>query len=263
MSYIDTNKTLWNNKVSIHLDSEFYDMPSFMSGKSSLNSIELDILGDIKGLSVLHLQCHFGQDTISLSRLGAKAVGVDFSEKAIETAHQIAKDTQSNAQFICSDVYELPNVLDEKFDIVFTSYGTIGWLPDLDRWASVVSHFLKPGGRFIMAEFHPVLWMFDDDVKQVEHSYFNAAPIIGTEKGTYADKAVEQEFTYHCWNHSNSEVINSLISKGLTIKLFNEYDYSPYNIFSDGVEIEKGKYIVKHMGNKIPLVFAIEAELKL
>jgi ubiquinone/menaquinone biosynthesis C-methylase UbiE len=261
MSYIQTNKTLWNNKVSIHLDSEFYDMTSFMAGKSSLNNIELDILGKIDGLKILHLQCHFGQDTISLSRLGAETVGIDFSEKAIETAQKIAQDIQSSARFICSDVYELPKVLDEKFDVVFTSYGTIGWLPDLDRWASVISHFLKPGGRFVMAEFHPVLWMYDDAVKEVAHSYFNVLPIIGTETGTYADKAVEQEFTYHCWNHSNSEVINSLINNGLTIKQFNEYDYSPYNIFSEGMEIETGKYIVKHMGNKIPLVFAIEAVL--
>lgn len=261
MSYIQTNKTLWNNKVSIHLESDFYDMPGFMAGKSSLQGIELDILGNMDGLKVLHLQCHFGQDTISLSRLGAHAVGIDFSEKAIETAQNIAQETQSNTQFICSDIYELPEVLDEKFDIVFTSYGTIGWLPDLDRWASVVSHFLKPGGRFVMAEFHPVLWMYDDDVKEVAHSYFNVLPIIGTETGTYADKAVAQEFTYHCWNHSNSEVINSLIKNGLTIKQFNEYDFSPYNIFADGVEVEKGKYVVKHMGNKIPLVFAIEAVL--
>lgn len=141
MSYIQTNKTLWNNKVSIHLDSEFYDMAAFMAGKSSLNTIELDILGNIDGLKVLHLQCHFGQDTISLSRLGARATGIDFSEKAIEIAERIAKKTASNTKFICSDVYELPKVLDEKFDMVFTSYGTIGWLPDLDAWASVISHF--------------------------------------------------------------------------------------------------------------------------
>lgn len=112
-----------------------------------------------------------------------------------------------------------------------------------------------------MAEFHPVLWMYDDHVKEVAHSYFNVVPIIGTEKGTYADKDAELESTYHCWNHSISEVINSLISHGLTIKRFNEYDYSPYNIFSEGTEMEKGKYIVKHMGNKIPLIFAIDAIL--
>ena len=186
-NYIEINRQSWNSRIETHIKSEFYDLDSFLKGRSSLNDIELNLLGDIKGKNVLHLQCHFGQDTISLSRLGAEVTGVDFSDKAIESARQIAKETGSNAKFICCDIYDLPNHLDEKFDIVFTSYGTIGWLPDLDKWAKVIANFLKPNGQFVFVEFHPVVWMFDDDFEKIAYSYFNTGAIVETENGTYAD----------------------------------------------------------------------------
>ena len=167
-NYIEINKQSWNKKTDFHIASEFYDNESFIKGKSSLNEIELNLLGDIKGKSILHLQCHFGQDTISLNRLGAKITGVDLSDRAIEKANELAKETNAEANFICCDIYDLPNFLDEKFDIVYTSYGTIGWLPDMDKWASIISHFLKPKGKFIFVEFHPVVWMFDDDFNRVK-----------------------------------------------------------------------------------------------
>jgi 2-polyprenyl-3-methyl-5-hydroxy-6-metoxy-1,4-benzoquinol methylase len=138
-NYIEINRQSWNNRTEVHLKSEFYDLAGFLNGKTSLNEIELNLLGDITGKTILHLQCHFGQDTISLSRLGANVTGVDFAEKAIESAKQLAKDTNSNTKFICCDIYDLSNHIDEKFDIVFTSYGTIGWLPDLDKWAKIIS----------------------------------------------------------------------------------------------------------------------------
>jgi 2-polyprenyl-3-methyl-5-hydroxy-6-metoxy-1,4-benzoquinol methylase len=128
-------------------------MQSFLEGKSTLNEIELQLLGDISGKKILHLQCHFGQDTMSLSRMGAKATGIDLSNKAIERAKEIALRLNLDTDFICCDLYDAPNHLNEKFDIVFTSYGTIGWLPDLDKWAKVVSHFLKPNGKFIIPIF--------------------------------------------------------------------------------------------------------------
>ncbi|HTO16816.1 MAG TPA: class I SAM-dependent methyltransferase [Edaphocola sp.] len=163
---ININRNSWNNRTETHLKSEFYDLDGFMKGKISLNDIELNLLGDIKGKSILHLQCHFGQDTISLSRLGAHVTGVDLSYKAIESAKQIAKDMHSSARFICCDLYDLPNHLNKTFDIVFTSYGTIGWLPDLDKWAKIISKFLKPNGQFVIVEFHPVVWMFDDNLRK-------------------------------------------------------------------------------------------------
>jgi ubiquinone/menaquinone biosynthesis C-methylase UbiE len=205
------------------------------------------------------LQCHFGQDTISLSRLGATTVGVDLSDKAIETAKELAKTTNTNAKFICCDVYDLPNHLNQKFDIVYTSYGTIGWLPDMDKWAKVVSHFLKPKGQFVFVEFHPVVWMFDDNFKEIKYNYFNVEPIIEIEEGTYADKSANIKQKEVGWNHDLSEVINSLIKNGLTINSFNEYDYSPYNCFNETIEIEPNKYRIKHLSNKIPMVYSLTA----
>lgn len=140
-NYIEINKQSWNNRTDVHVKSDFYDLDGFMKGKSSLNSIELELLGDVSGKSILHLQCHFGQDSLSLSRLGAKVTGVDLSDKAIETAKDLAQKLNADAEFICCDLYDLPNYLHKTFDIVFTSYGTIGWLPDLDKWAKIVSQF--------------------------------------------------------------------------------------------------------------------------
>lgn len=258
-NYLALNKKLWNDKVAFHLQSEFYNMPAFLGGKSSLNEIEIPLLGDVKGKKILHLQCHFGQDSISLSRLGAQVTGVDFSDKAIEAAKTIAKQLQTDTQFICSDIYELPNVLDQKFDIVFTSYGTIGWLPDLDKWAKVVSHFLKPDGKFVIAEFHPVVWMFDYDFNSVAYNYFNVETIIEETEGTYADTAAPIKNTNVNWNHPTGEVLNSLIQNGLAIEAFNEFDFSPYNCFKDMVESQPKRFRIEKLGNKIPMVFAIAA----
>jgi ubiquinone/menaquinone biosynthesis C-methylase UbiE len=260
--YIKTNKQTWNNKTAIHIESEFYNNKSFLEGKSTLNSIELSLLGDLNNKRILHLQCHFGQDTMTFSRLGAKATGIDFSDKAIEKARAFSEKLNLDTTFICCDIYDIPNYLDENFDIVFTSYGTIGWLPDIDKWAAVVSHFLKPKGRFIMADFHPVIWMFDNDFKKVFYSYFNIEPIIELESGTYADKNSKIETKTITWNHPTSEVLNALIQSGLEINSFNEYDYSPYNCFNQTEEFEKGKFRIKHLGNKIPMVFSIEATKK-
>lgn len=261
-NYIAINRKAWNNRTEAHLKSEFYDLDNFLKGKNSLNDIELNLLGDIKGKTILHLQCHFGQDTISLGRLGAKATGVDLSDKAIDSAKQIAKDIHSNAKFICCDIYDLPNHLDEKFDIVYTSYGTISWLPDLDKWAKIVSQFLKPNGLFVFVEFHPVVWMFDDNFERIGYRYFNSGPIAETQNGTYADKTAKITISDISWNHSISEVLNNLIKNGLEINSFDEFDYSPYHCFNKTIEFELKKYRIEHLENKIPMVYAIKATRK-
>ena len=237
-------------------------MEGFLQGKTSLNEIELNLLGDIQGKSILHLQCHFGQDTISLSRLGATATGVDLSDKAIESARKIAKDTHSDAEFICCDIYDLPNHLDEKFDIVFTSYGVIGWLPDLDKWAKIISSFLKPDGQFVFVEFHPVVWMFDDDFDKIAYRYFNSGAILESESGTYADKNADITQDYVMWNHGLSEVVNSLLKNGLEINVLDEFDYSPYNCFNKTIEFEPKKYRIAHLDDKIPMLYSISAKKK-
>lgn len=261
-NYLNNNRILWNNKVETHLNSAFYDVANFLKGKTSLNAIELDLLGDIKGKSILHLQCHFGQDSISLSRMGAQVTGIDLSDKAIDVAKNLAEQTGNVVNFICSDVYDLPNHLAEKFDIVFTSYGTIGWLPNLEKWAKIIDHFLKPNGEFIFVEFHPVVWMFNDKFTEIAYKYSNADPIIETETGTYADKNADLTAEYISWNHGLSEVFTALLNHQLTIKSFQEFDYSPYDCFDSTEEFEKGKYRIKHLGDKIPMVYAIRAVKK-
>lgn len=256
-NYIKINKQSWNRKTSVHVKSEFYDLEGFLRGNNSLNEIELNLLGDIHGKTLLHLQCHFGQDSISLSRLGAKVTGVDFSDKAIDVANQLLEKTKNHIEFICCDIYDLPNYLDKKFDIVFTSYGTIGWLPDLARWGKVISTFLKPNGRLVFAEFHPVVWMFDDQFDKIEYNYFNTGPIVEVESGTYADRNADIKQENISWNHSISEVLNNLIKNGIEISSFEEYDYSPYNCFNETIKIEPNKYRIKHLDNKIPMVYSV------
>lgn len=257
--YIEVNRASWNNRTDAHLESEFYDVKGFIAGKTSLNEIELDLLGAIEGKNILHLQCHFGQDTLSLARLGAKVTGIDLSDKAIESANELARKTNTQATFICCDVYDLPNHLEGQFDIVFTSYGTIGWLPDLDKWARIVARFLKPRGKFLFVEFHPVVWMFDDDFEKVAYNYFNTGAIVETENGTYADKEAPITNEYVMWNHGISEVVNNLVKNGLMINSLDEFDYSPYNCFSGTIEFEPKKFRIAHLENKIPMVYAIMA----
>ncbi len=262
MDYIEINRKSWNEKTDIHIRSDFYDNENFLHGKSSLKSIELDLLGGIAGKSILHLQCHFGQDSISLGRLGAMVTGVDLSDTAIKRAKEFASKMQVQTKFICCNLYDLPQHLDEQFDIVFTSYGTIGWLPDLGKWAEIISRYLKPGGKFILVEFHPVVWMFDDDFTKMGYNYFNTGAITETETGTYADRQapIKQEFV--SWNHSLGEVINNLIKNGLEINSFTEFNYSPYNCFKHTTELEPGKFRIVHLDDKIPMIYSILATKK-
>ncbi len=259
--HLEINKNSWNNRLQSHLDSDFYFLEDFINGKNSLNKIELDLLDDITDKRILHLQCHFGQDTISLSRMGANCVGVDISDKSIDKGIELAKICKTNTEFVCSNVYDFQNPSKEKYDIVFTTYGTISWLPDLDKWAKVIAENLKEGGELVFVEFHPVIWMFDDDVDKVGYNYFNDGPQIEEETGTYADQGADIRQKYVNWNHSISEVVTSLIKAGLKIEHLGEYDYSPYPFIAKTIESEKGKYRVEHTGNKIPLVYSIKAKL--
>lgn len=258
-NYLEINKNSWNAKVDYHLKSDFYFVEEFIAGKTSLNEPELKLLGDIKGKKILHLQCHFGQDSISLARMGAIVTAVDLSDKAISEARILADKCGVKVNFIESDVYNLPTILDEKFDIVFTSYGTIGWLPDLEKWAKVIAHFLKKGGKFVFAEFHPVVWMFDDDFTKIAYDYSSKEPIVETYEGTYADRNADISQKYVMWNHSLADVFQSLINQKLEIKTFEELDWSPYACFKHTVEFEKGKFRINSFEKKIPLVYTLTA----
>ena len=258
--YLVKNKAAWNAKTAVHVDSDFYDMPAFMRGETSLKLLELGLLGDVKGKRILHLQCHFGQDSLSLARMGASVVGVDLSDAAIEKARELATELQLDATFVNCDIYSLKEHLQGEFDLVFTSYGTIGWLPDLNRWAAIVEHYLKPGGSFVMVDFHPVVWMFDNHFKEIAYPYFNTETIVEQEEGSYADRSAAIAYETISWNHPTSELLQSLIDSGLRLTVFKEWDYSPYSCFQELKEDEPGVFRIKHLGNKIPMVYGIVCE---
>jgi SAM-dependent methyltransferase len=257
--YFDSNKLLWNKRAGVHVNSDFYNVRDFKAGKSSLNKIETDELGSVTGKKLLHLQCHFGMDTISWAKQGAIATGLDFSEDAVDIARKLAKEMNQNVRFVCCNVYDAKEHLNEKFDIIYTSYGTIGWLPDLQKWADVIAELLQPGGKFYIAEFHPIVWMFDENFDYFKFSYFNTGPIIEENVGSYAVKDDSLQGKEYGWNHSISEIINSLLNTGLQLLFFNEHSYSPYNCFSNMIETEKGQWKIKNLEDKTPMLFSLAA----
>ena len=255
-NYLEANRALWNAWTPHHLQSDFYALEAFKAGKSSLMPIELPLLGDVSNLDLLHLQCHFGQDSLSLQRMGANVTGVDLAPTAIEAARNLNKELGLNAQFVCSDVLQLQENLQGQFDVVYTSYGVLGWLPDLDRWAHMVHHFLKPGGKLVLVEFHPTFWMLDDNQENLQYSYFNRGADVEDLNGSYAAPDSGVEATAHYWNHGLSETIMPLKRQGLELLDFQEYDAAPYNIFANGVEVANG-YQIKGLEGTLPLVFSL------
>jgi len=255
--YKDINKDAWNKRTDVHVTSSFYDLDGFLKGASSLQATELNLLCDIKGKSVLHLQCHFGMDSLSMARMGAAVTGVDLSDKAIAKATELNETLGLDAKFICCDLYDLDKNLNETFDIVFTTYGTIGWLPDLEKWANLIQHFLKPDGKLVFVEFHPVVWMFDNKFEKVDYSYFNKATIIDSSTGTYTDRNAAIEYTEISWNHSLDEVFSALLHHGIRIEQFKEYDFSHYNCFSDLKQTAPGQYQHINLAGKIPMMYSI------
>lgn len=255
--YFEANRLHWNRRTAVHKDSAFYDVPAFLAGKSSLNNLELRELGDLRGKSVLHLQCHFGMDSLSMARAGAKVTGVDLSDDAIAEARRLNEELGLDARFVCCNVYDLEAHLDERFDLVFTSYGVIGWLPELEPWARIVDRFLKPGGQFYMAEFHPVVWMLDEDFSGVKYYYHNQELIVMDSAGTYTEDSPVIEGKEYSWNHSLSEVLNALLSRGLQLRFLNEYSYSPYACFRNLVQGPDGNWRVKGLEDKLPMVYSV------
>jgi len=260
-AYFEKNKKAWNAMTPYHIASEFYNQKEFLNGKQSLNQIELDLLGDIRGKKILHLQCHFGQDTISLYRLGAHVTGVDFSDEAIDAARATAKQLHLNADFICTNIFDLPEVLSEKFDIVFTSYGVLGWLPDMKKWAELVAHFLKPSGRLVLVEFHPVIWMLDNNFEKIAYDYFVSNPIIETMEGTYANRQAPISNENVSWNHGLAEVLGNLLQTNFRIDSFEEFDYSPYPCFHGMIEEAPQKFRIGHIKHRIPMIYSLSASL--
>ncbi|CAM1364291.1 Methyltransferase type 12 [Tenacibaculum litopenaei] len=257
--YFKVNKETWNKKVAVHAGSDMYAMEAFKAGACSLQHYEVEALGDVTGKSLLHLQCHFGQDTLSWSRRGAKCTGIDLSDEGIALAQTLNAELNLDAAFVCCNVYDVPKEVSETFDIVFTSYGTIGWLPDLDRWAAVIAAKLKCGGVFYMAEFHPIVWMFDYQKQPASMVYgYNQSEVIYEEySGTYADESDAIVSKEYGWNHGLGAVVTALTKQGLHIEYLEEHDESPYNVFPDLIATGEGTYVTKD--RLYPLIFTLKA----
>ena len=251
MNYIEINKNLWNKKTAWHYESEFYDNDSFIQGRDSLNPIEIELLGDINGKRILHLQCHFGLDTLSWAWRGAICTGVDISPAAIGQARDLAQRARIDAEFVCSDVYGFGEGSAGPYDIVYTSYGAICWLPDLDKWAEVVVSNLAPGGLFYMVEFHPIHDLL------AGYSYFTQAEPDVEEEGTYTENGADVITKMAVWAHPLASVINALVGAGIRVERLNEFPFSPYNCFEGLVEREPGRFYLSHRGHDVPMVYSL------
>ncbi len=257
--FFQTNREAWDRRTKIHLTSDFYDLPGFQSGKNMLKEIEMEALsGKVDGKELLHLQCHFGLDTLSLARLGARVTGCDFSEASIETASLLTIESGLEAEFVSSHIYDLPEHLHREYDIVFTSYGVIWWLPDLKRWAEIISHFLKPGGFFYIAEHHPALMMYDFESGNIGYPYFHRdQPVEEVVSGTYAEPGAQGKFVEYSWSHSLEEIVQPLLDSGLILEKYKEFPYSPYNCFAGMTEVGPSRYVFGSTSYPLPHVFSL------
>jgi len=257
--YFDTNKKLWNDKVPVHLNSELYMLEAFMKGKSSLCPVSTEQLGDIKGKSILHLQCHFGQDSLSMARMGAKVTGADFSKEAIQKAKELNSELGLDATFVEANVLELDQHLNGLYDIVYTSFGTITWLPDLHQWARVINHFLKPGGQFIFVEFHPTINSLEWDTASFDYNYFNSGePYHEMVLGTYADIGSDLKGEEYFWQHSFGEIFGALLGQGFQLQSFEEYPFSSYDVFGEMNKVEEWKYVYSKIKASFPHMFSMK-----
>jgi SAM-dependent methyltransferase len=256
--WFQANRANWDERVPIHLKS--YDLRALRAGSGRLTPIEESELRISPGERVLHLQCHFGQDTLTLAQRGASVVGLDFSAPAIAAARALAAELgfdPARAIFVEGNVYEAPSILAGQggsFDLVYVSWGAINWLPDIGKWAAVVAHFLKPGGRFYMAEGHPAAFVFDDDSAAAATAlpkwfvpYFGSStgsrPWVGDDPRDYSDPnaRLHNARTYE-WLHPISEVLTQLLANGLRIELFHEHDAVPWRLFQCLLETEDGMF---------------------
>jgi SAM-dependent methyltransferase len=269
--YVESNRKMWDAWTRINLASRVYDVEGFVTdGSRDLDPISLAGPGDVRGKSLLHLQCHFGMDTIKWARHGAIVTGVDFSTEAIAAARGLAARMGVPATFVESDIAALPSRLDGRFDVVFTSEGVLGWLPDLDRWGQVIAHFLAPGGIFYVVDAHPVLQIFNDRLKEPDlrllYPYFHGPePFKEEHGGCYTAPEAPITSVEHVWLHKMSDVIGALLRAGLRIESFEEYPFLSWKFFPWMEQRADGWWhLPEHEGlplgsGSLPLMFSLKA----
>lgn len=259
VNYTDINKKWWNSITPVHAKSSLYSLSSFKKGKTSLQETEIKELGQVKGKKLLHLMCHFGMDSLSWARKGAIVTGVDLSDEAITLAKKLSNEMHIPATFICSDLYKLPSILDEKFDIIFMSYGVLLWLSHLQKWADIIKHFLKKGGVFYIIELHPFTTMLSYDFK-MQYDYFDKGPYLDDADGSYTNWNEKVKGVTYEWSYTMSDVVNALLKTGLAIEFIHEFPFTMYEQFPGFMRKNtKGQYVLKNKKIQVPLLFSLKA----
>ena len=261
---LEANRTNWNSRVRVHAESRFYDVEGWLRNAPGPPSREIEALGDLEGKTLVHLQCHFGMDTMQWARVGATATGLDFSPAAIDEATSLAERAglSERASFVCANVYDAPQALSGKrFDVVYVSLGSLCWLPDVATWGEVVANLLAPGGRLYLHDVHPFTSCFDDDGERVIYSYFEETddPLIFDSTTTYTDGEELRASRIYEWNHSIAEIISALIGPGLVLGSLTEHDWTLFRQFPWLVENASGQFIVSEGRPRIPLTFTLLA----
>ncbi|GLF95958.1 class I SAM-dependent methyltransferase [Streptomyces yaizuensis] len=264
----EANRSNWDERVPIHVASDFYDVKAFREGRDFLRDFEVAEVGDVTGRTLLHLQCHFGQDTLSWARRGAaRVVGLDFSAPAVAAARALAADVglgPDRAAFVAADVYDAPAAVPEpSYDIVYTGTGALNWLPDVDRWARTAASLVAPGGFLYLAEFHPLTDALDDETgSRVVHDYFSRDPWIDDEPLTYTDAgpgtAITSSRTVE-WQHPIGDVVSALCAAGLRLEFLHEHDTSVFARFDDLVQTGEQRYRFPEGRPRIPLMYSLKA----
>jgi SAM-dependent methyltransferase len=263
--YRRANQALWDEYTGINAASPLYELEKFKAGAIKLHPLERSELeGEVAGKDLLHLQCHFGMDTLSWARLGARTTGVDFSQKAITLARSLSEELSIPATFVCCDLYDLPQHLKGAFDIVFTSYGVLAWLPDLRGWAELVARYLRPGGIFYIAEIHPAAMLFSEKVPgsewKVGYDYFNEGVSVYHDDGNYADPAakVENNTSYE-WMHTLGTLVSELTRAGLCLEYLHEHPFTVYRQFPFLERREDSHWYLPEGMLRVPLLFSLRA----
>ena len=263
-----TNLSYWEELVGIHLAAgSDYSLDRFLSGESALDPLVAGEIGSVSGLRLLHLQCHFGLDTLSLARLGAEVVGIDFSPEAIKQARALSERSGVPGQFVQSRVQDVPEAVEGPFDTVFTSWGAICWLNDLDRWAEVIAWALKPGGTFYMAEGHPLAQALAEDPGPVANPIIVEWPMMSHEEAlewhTHEDYANPEAEIHNSktleWNHDLGTVVTSLIKHGLTLEFLHEHPVLTWQASKAMVKRDEHFYHFAPPLPPVPLSFSLRA----
>ena len=263
------NRAHWDEKVPLHIGPRGYRLDDLRAGAGRLNAIEEAELGPVAGQRILHLQCHFGRDSLILAQRGADIVGLDFSHPAIETARSLAAELalEARARFVQADLYDARDALAEPagFDRVFVTWGAICWLPDIFRWAAIVAHFLRPGGTLYLAESHPATMVFDDEARQPDGRpgffapYFARTAVVAQEAHDYIDETARvANATTHTWIHPLGDIVTGLIRAGLRLDWLHEHDAITWHMFAQLVEGDDGQW---RWPDKpwLPLAFSLQA----